>query len=423
MSSAPSLLGTTAMIGFFFLLVLLIASSRLPHVVKVLLTAGLMFRLIGATLRYLVLFNYYDGSGDARVYYTTGLRFAEFFKSFDFSPLFDSRHWGGGSVWGTDFVRLVSGGVLSLIGPSLYREFVVFALFAFVGLVAFAVGFRRSYASRAFPNYLLAVLLFPSLWYWPSSVGKEAVLLMGLGLSFLGYVGTGRRINWLLLVIGLFIVFAARPELAGVLLVALILAQWLSFQTRWNAGRIIQAVLILIIGLVGIRYSMQSVGIEQFDVEGIGSYLEANQGRVETGGSTVNPVSGIIGMPLALFNVLFRPLPWEASNVMVLISSMEIWALWTIVFLRRRNLLHNLRHWREDRVLRLSVVFIILYSVALGMMLVNLGIIARQRIFLFPFVFLLLEAAPAATEWGDRREARGTGRKPYVRLPSRSRAP
>jgi hypothetical protein len=50
-------------------------------------------------------------------------------------------------------------------------------------------------------------------------------------------------------------------------------------------------------------------------------------------------------------------------------------------------------------------VFVVLYAVALGLMLTNLGIIARQRIFLFPFLFVLLQGVPSS-----RSSAVGAGK-------------
>ena len=396
-SSSFSALALILIVALLFLISVVISSTRLSPAVKTILVAGLFLRLAGAVARYLILFNFYHGSGDARVYYTRGMEIARSFKEFDFSPLFDSIGWVGGNWYGTQFVRFVSAFVLSVTGPSLLVEFIVFSLFAFVGLVLFGAGYRRCYSSQGLHRFLALVLLFPSLWYWPSSVGKEAILVLGLGIAVLGFSGTGFKINWLWLIVGLFVVFAVRPEVAGVFLVSIMISQWLSLQGRWTANRIIQGVLILGIGVLGMRYTMQSIGIQEFDAEGITTYVESNQGKVATGGTTVTPLSGLESVPLASFNVLFRPLPWEATNIMVLLSSMEVLVLWVLVIARRKRLLDNLRYWRTDRLIRLSVVFIVLYSMALGMMLVNLGIIARQRVFLFPFVFLLLEADPKAT--------------------------
>jgi hypothetical protein len=113
------------------------------------------------------------------------------------------------------------------------------------------------------------------------------------------------------------------------------------------------------------------------------------------GGSEVEAATvGLAGIPIALVNILLRPFPWEARNLMMLITAIEIAAFWGIVWFRRRTLLHALRHWRHDRLLRVAIPFILLYAITLGMVMGNMGIIARQRIFLFPFLFLLLEAVP-----------------------------
>ena len=110
---------------------------------------------------------------------------------------------------------------------------------------------------------------------------------------------------------------------------------------------------------------------------------------------------------MAVVNVLFRPFPWEADNAMMLLSSAEIAGLWLLLWWRRRNVMAALRQWHSSRFVALTLAFIMFYTVALGMMLSNLAIIARQRIFLFPFLFLLMEAVPAAARV---RAARAAGR-------------
>lgn len=390
----------------------LVLSSGLPKSVKILICLGLAFRIGGAFTRYWVLFEYY-GAGDAIDYYKRGVEYAIRFREGDFSPLFDSSGWRGGKWYGTQFLRFVSAGVMTFIGTSppkpivgvsVFSEFVVFSLLAFAGLVGFAIAFRRAYPHVPWPRYLRWIWLFPSLWFWPSSVGKEAILLLGLGLAVMGFIGRKNRVNWLLLGAGMFVVFGVRPQVAAVLLMSMVVGQWLSLGGRWTTSRVSQGVVILAVGLMGVWYSMRSVGMEEFDVEGVADYVEANNARETAGNTSIDAVGvGWTGLPLASINVLFRPLPWEATNIMVLFSSLEILGLWAIVFYRRRNLMRSLRNWRSDRFVSLAIVFILMYSASLGMMLVNLGIIARQRIFLFPFVFLLIEAQSRVSRERVRR--------------------
>jgi hypothetical protein len=389
------LLGLVAVFALVFFVAGLVAVSRLPPALKLLVYAGLLLRGVGAIVRYEVMFRFYEGTGDATAYYREGLVYAEYFSKLDFSPFFDSTLWYSKPWWGTQFVDFPSGIVLALIGPTMLGAFVVFSLFAFLGLVGFAVAFRRSYPSVPLSRYVRWIWLFPSLWYWPSSIGKESITLMGLGLAVAGFIGLRNRVHWVLLGVGLFLIFAIRPQVAAVVALSMIIAQWLSFRDRWSIGKAVQGVLILGLGLAGIWYSMRMLGVGSFDVEGVQTYIADEPARELGGGSKIEAVPiDWNGLAFAMVNTLLRPFPFEASNGAMFIASMEICAFWIIAWVRRRQLIASLRNWRSDRFLRLALPFVLIYSIALGMMLSNLGIIARQRIFVFPFLFLLLEAAP-----------------------------
>lgn len=384
-------MGVILVLAFVLLAGALVSASRLPTTIKVLVWLGLGFRVGGALVRFLVLQNYY-GAGDATGYFGRGWRFATAFREFDFTPVTEM-----GQLQGTGFIHTVSGAVLTIIGPSMFGEFVVFSLFSFVGLVGFAVAFHRAYPTAALGPYLAWIWLFPSLWFWPSSIGKEALILMGLGIAVMGFIGKGKKIAWLPFLIGGAVMFLVRPEIVPIFLVSVVIAQWLSFRGGWTPQRLLQGILLLVIGLVGISYTSRSIGLEQLDLEGLQEFVTTDKSRKTEGSTSVELVDpSLTGVPMAVINVLFRPVPWEATNPMVLISSMEVMFLWALVLARRKSLSRSLPHWRSDRFLRLALCFLAIYSVALGMMVINLGILARQRIFLYPFLFLLIEARPVA---------------------------
>jgi hypothetical protein len=238
-----------------------------------------------------------------------------------------------------------------------------------------------------------------------------------MGLAVAGFIGRRDQVSWPSLIGGTVIVFAIRPQLAAVVMLSFILAHWLSLGGGWTPAKTVQAMLILGVGLAGIRVSMQFIGVDGFDVEGIQSYMESESANAAGGGSAITGTGvGWAGVPLALVNILTRPFLWEADNPMMLLSAIEIVGFWALVWYRRRNFVHALRHWRADRLLRVAIPFILVYSITLGMLIANLGIIARQRVFLFPFLFVLLEAAPRAGDaWSPaagriRQSARGLAR-------------
>ncbi len=410
--------GFVALIALVILIAVAVLSSRLHPALKFLIVAGLFLRVVGSWVRHLVLFNVYAGSGDARVYFRGGRAYADRMLQGDFSMFVNQAEWFKNVWWGTQFVYFPSGLVATVIGPSLQGAFLAFSLLSFLGLIGFAVAFRRSYPDVPLSKYVRWIWLFPSLWYWPSSVGKEAILLMGLGVAMWGFIGKRGRINWPLLMIGVFFVFAIRPQVAAVFLLSLVLSHWLSVGGRWTFKKVAQGVAILAVGLFGISQSMESIGVDGLDVEGVQTYMEGKSGSGIKGGSGIGEVGvGVYAVPLALINILFRPFPWEAHNTMSLISSVEIWFFWAFVWWRRRQLVQTLRHWRSDRFLSMAVPFILIYAATLGMVIANLGIIARQRIFLFPFLFLLLEAAPALSRKAAAKRQRATQPRPIPALP------
>jgi hypothetical protein len=165
------------------------------------------------------------------------------------------------------------------------------------------------------------------------------------------------------------------------------------------------------VSIAVVMTGLRTTGMETFDLEGMEEYVGGEGGRDIGGGSSIEaPELGLAGVPMALINVLFRPFPWEAGSIVVLMSSLELVFLWGLVLIRRKRILQSLRGWRSSRFLCLSAAFILLYSISFGMMVSNLGIIARQRIFVFPFLFVFLEAVVPA--------ARGIPR-PFGSVPAR----
>lgn len=389
MSSVEDLLGTG--VGLVALLVLgvVVWRSGLPKLAKQLAMVGLGLRLVGIVGRQAI-------AADARVYFSWGERYAAYFGRLDFSPLWDPALWRGSEWGGTNLIGYVTGGIMALIGPSWFGTFVGFALLSLVGVAAYGLAFSRAFPRLDPSRFWGWLFLFPSLWFWPSSIGKEAIMMLGLGVATLGLVGDGKRARWLLLGAGLAVVFAVRPQVAAVFLLAIVLGHWLNFQS-WSPARVIQGGAILVLGGVFVAYALQTSRVGGADLESIQEYTEFNLSQTSQGGSDVGAVSLTpAGVGMAAVNVLFRPFLWEAHNLSAAVSALEIALMWGILWLRRRQLAGLARIWRRDRVLRFAVSFVVIYTVALGLNLANLGIIARQRTLMLPLFFLIVEAGALA---------------------------
>jgi hypothetical protein len=356
------------------------------QVLWIIVSMGLLAKVAGSVARYEVIYRAYDGSADAAMYYGRGLRIARQLWVLDPTPLLET----GERVWGTSFLIKVSGMVIALSGPSMRGAFLLFALLAFAGVLLFASAYSRVPGARS-TIYLTWLVLWPSLIFWPSSLGKESFVLFALGLAVWGYVRIPASAAWPALVTGLLLLGMVRPHLAGVVVVAMAGAAMLGRRARGLSGRwYFQLVFWATALLLTVQLSAGALGIESsgaaVDLVERTATL-SSQGGSESDSPSLSP----LGVPEAFARTLFRPFLWEANSALMLVSAIEILALLGTLVWRRRQLRASLRDWRTHRLLGFSLAFVLLYAVMLGFAVSNIGIIARQRVLLLPMLLLLLQ--------------------------------
>ena len=368
-------------------------SSRFPRRVAEVLVAGVITHAIGTLLRYWVLYGFYDG-GDAGRYYRLGLDCARQIWSMDFSFL-DAKYWEYAKLWGTQAVIFFSGFVLSLMGPSKIGEFLFFSFISMAGLLFFCRAFGVNYPHADTRNYARWILFWPSLCFWPSSAGKDSLILLAAALVVYGYAGSSKRILWFSLLLGLLIASCVRPQVAGVLMVAIAVAHWVSPTKKWTAMHFLQGFLLMVVLALVLQQGLSSLGMSGFDSDDLRGYIGKASNKSMRGGSAITtPGLSVLGLPLAVVNVLFRPFPWEAGSILSAAACVEILLFWLMVIVRRRRIMAVMMEWRNTKLLRVAVPLTILYVVLLGLAIGNLGIIARQRIHVMPLLLIWLEALP-----------------------------
>lgn len=366
----------------------LIGSSDRWRELRNLLLLGVLLRVVGSTLRLEVIDQAYGGFSDAKGYFNWGLIYSSNIADLDFGFIFSppgpNERW-----WGTQFVRCVSGFGVLFTGSNIRAAFLLFSLFAFAGLVLCVAAFGRVFSQDDQLRYGRWVLLWPSLWFWPSSIGKEALMLFAIGLLVFGYVGGGTSRNWLVLGIGLTLAAAIRPHVAALLAVAVTFSEFFQPGSLLNARRITGAAVAALVGVYTVVSSLSQLGIEEIDIEGIQEEIEFRSDNTVKGGSAIAQVGGPLAVPMAFTNVLIRPFPWEARGLSIF-SSLEVLTFWIVVLGRRRHWPSVLSKWRVNAFLRVGLPFALGLTFLYGITFANLGIIARQRVAVFPFLFTLL---------------------------------
>ena len=109
--------------------------------------------------------------------------------------------------------------VYLITGTSRWAGSIVFAWLAFGGRLLMWRALRRAVPEADHKRYLMLLLFFPSLVYWPASIGKEALMILALGVvSFAAAQLLAERVSAgsiALLVAGLAGLMFIRPHLGA----------------------------------------------------------------------------------------------------------------------------------------------------------------------------------------------------------------
>jgi hypothetical protein len=388
------LIGFLIVLIFSLFITVAYVTKKFPAALSKVLLGGTLMRGLGSMLRYIVLYGIYNG-GDAGRYFRYGSIYANQIWMLDFS-FFDRAYWAYRQLWGTQAVMFISGFVTSLIGPTKKGSFLFFSLLAYAGTLFIIKAFQRNFPNSDVKKYAIWVLFWPSLWFWPSSIGKDALILLATGLVLYG--STTKRISWIALLAGIAIAAFIRPHVAGVLVVSVAVAHWISPTTKWTFVHVLQGLLVLVLLGFVLKTSLAHVGLEELDLENLKEYVDTVSTRTTQGGSAITSGGfGVKGIFVAFVNMLFRPFPWEAGSPLSAAASAEMIFYWAMVIRRRRRIITLLKEWRHNQLLRVAVPLTLLYVIMLGMTVGNLGIIARQRVHILPLLLIWLEARPRST--------------------------
>jgi hypothetical protein len=360
------------------------------------IVTGTIVKLAGSWFRYFALFTFYGGVGDAAGYHNRGLDLADKFRALAFPGIPESN-----ASLGTRFMGWVTGVVYTPFKPSILGGFFLFSAMALIGQVLFYAAFRRSAPRETWFKYALLIMFWPTLIYWPSSIGKEAFLMLFIGLAAYAAarIMEQYRPMWLVVFgVAVGIISVVRVHIAALLggaLFGTMLLTKVRSGVKGAAGRKAVAIVLGFVVLVPLATQVSS----QFGVslqgavageglDGVVSGLESTTGQ---GGSAVS--GGVIRSPLDLpsgtLKVLFRPLPYEAGNLQMLIASAEGTALLLLMVGTSYRWIPYALHSRSRPYLLFAGAYTFGFIVAWSWIL-NLGIISRQRSLVIPFVLAVV---------------------------------
>ncbi len=374
-----------------------------PTMFRIVMASGAL-KLAAAPLWIYVIDHYYGGVADAYTYNQVGTQVAAQIRNGNFS-------FHVGTLVGDGATSIITGIIYTPIASNTLGGFFIFAFLAFVSLALFYRAFRVALPDGDNRRYAKLVFFFPSLIFWTSAIGKDALISLGLGLGALGAarILARTRGGFLLLGLGLALTALIRPHVALMLFIALAVAYLVSKSTKPSPlnplAKVLGAAVLVVGGVVLAKVTAHFLGIQSLDATSIEHVLNQNalntgaaaQGQIgQFGSSTAASVSlSPASIPKDFYYVVIRPLPFQAHGVTQLASSLENVFLVALLITSWRRLVSAFMSMRRRPYLLLaalySLVWIVLFA-SIG----NLGILARERTSLLPFLLVLL-SWPAAT--------------------------
>ena len=353
---------------------------------KLLLGAGILARLAAASLYIWVGFVIYQ-SVDAFHYWSVGL-----YRVADFSVV----GWSAfpPPYWNTNLVNNICGVIMLLTGDALPTLFVIFTLAALWGgyffyrafCVAFPRGDRRLFG--------LLVVLLPSILFWSSAIGKDALAQLFIGIAAYGFAKVGRKLTWLAILIcaaGIAGMLAVRPHIAAMLAITCT-AAFAVGETRGGWINVVAKVVLIPVLVVSsffiIMQAGQFIGVEAGDSQSSINAVNRMTKDTQIGGSAFN-IGESLPMRIAEAPfMIFRPFPWEVHSATAGIASLEAMGLLFFAWRRRRNFLAAIHRWREPFI-AFILIYTVVFSIAFAAATSNFGILVRERIMMMPLLLML----------------------------------
>src|SRR5262249_44231045 len=147
-----------------------------------LVMGAFVWHMLCTAARYWMAFSLYGGEADAKQYDLAGPRIGHLWRSFDFT--FQSPQ--PGHLSGTNVMKGFTGMVYSITPMSRLSGFFVYGFIAFIGCIFYWRAFQIAFPSGEVRRYAMLVLLFPSIAFWPSAIGKDGWMALALGVTAYG---------------------------------------------------------------------------------------------------------------------------------------------------------------------------------------------------------------------------------------------
>ncbi len=292
---------------------------------------------------------------------------------------------------GTTFMDFLAYPFVNYFNFSYEMMMVMFGWFGYLGFMYAYLFFRENIPLnvKVFGriDLLTLILFFPNMHFWTSSLGKGSVIF--LGLMMFAYAIKKPKIRFFILILGSFIVYSVRPHMFLFIAVGTIISLLVDSKNVSLAKKVFMSLLMMgtlfliqdkILGMAGLQDSENLIS-------GFQDFSEDQAEGLAQAGSGVDMSS--YPLPLKLFTFWFRPLFFDAPGILGLITSFEN-LVYLLLFIKilKKDFLKFVR--KAHFMVKMSLIVFLSGSIALSLVMSNLGIIIRQKSMVWYFLFFVI---------------------------------
>jgi hypothetical protein len=397
-------------------------NKRYPpgHALRQYYLLALYAKLFGAIFIALV-YQYYYGGGDTYNFFThtkiinssISDSFSTWFKLVTRqSPITNPEIYPYASQmeWYNDPASYTVAAIAAVLGIFTGTHYMptalLFAYFAFTGTWAMYRTFVNLYP-KLHKELAIAFLFIPSTFVWGSAIFKDTICMFGLGwltyTTFRIFVNRDFSVrNIFMLVLSFILVYKTKLYILLAFLPALSI--WLlttySHKIKAKGLRMVTKVVFIGIALAAFFYFTKVFAneLQKYSLEKIASTAATTRGWLTTAsgdeGSAYDlgefdpSIGGMLKkFPQAVVVTLFRPFPWEARKVIVMLSALEaiLFAFFTYKAFKSNGVGRTFSLIGKDPNVLFCLIFSIIFAFAVGISSYNFGALSRYKIPCLPF--------------------------------------
>ena len=389
---------------------------------------GLYLKFAGAIFIGLI-FEYYYGGGDTYHFFyhakvinsSLNESFSTWFKLITRQSVIENpelyKYVSQNLEWYYDpqaFMVVRIAAIFGLISGTLYLPIaMLFAFFSFTGSWAMYRTFVNLYP-KLYKELALAFLFIPSTFVWGSAIFKDTVCMFGIGwltyTTFRIFINKDfSKRNIFLLVMSFYLVYSTKLYILMAFMPALSIWLLTTYSSKIKSGglrfltKIVFIIICAAVFLLFIRvfasdlekYSLDNIAATAETTREWLTYQSGDEGSGYDLGEFDPSIFGMmVKFPQAVVVTLFRPFPWEAKKLIVLLSALEalMFVYFTFKAFQKRGIPKTFGLIFKDPNLLFCLTFSIIFAFAVGISTYNFGALSRYKIPALPFygAFLMI---------------------------------